>query len=356
MKNIDNNKLLYVIPTIVIIFILILFIIINESKKISSLDLIKDTYITEDYINDVIYENTIYVPKEMTRVIENQKTATYLYRKDGKSFMIQYNSCIEETCIESYKSTDKFKQEGKYFVSKDDNKIRIYFKNSFDLYQTIEISKYNYKNDSLKKDKSYIKLLENMTTKKANYDKYYIMPKDGFYNGNITYNDYQNEEKNTKFKITYKVDSNKYQTYYEKNNVSPQLYLNHSTMSFYEGKITKDISSVKEQTLIELFVIKNLSLDLNEEAKGSLEWPLNQNSFKDITENDVEIKVDSLEYKDQKIDYYKIVSNNNNSHGERISAFLNIKDNYYYVIQIIGGEKKELSIDMILDFLPESIK
>ena len=354
----DNKKIIYIIPILLLVTITIIVMIFTQSKNstaISSFDLVKDTYVTEDYINDVIYENTMYVPKEMTRIIESSKNATYVYKKDDKSFSIQYGSCIDESCLNSYKSNDKFKSEGKYYVSKTDNKIRIYFKNSFDIYQTIEISKYNYKNESLKNDKSYTKLLENMTVKKANYDKYYINPKNGYYEGNIMYNDYQDEDNITKYKIGYKVDSIKYKTDFEKNTLSPNLYLDKTHMSFYEGEITKDISSVKVQTRIQMFVLKSLNLDINEEAINNLEWSLNQDSFEDITNNDVDIEIDSIDYKNNKIDYYHTISNNNNSHGERISAYLKLKDNYYYVIQIYGGEGKELNVEMINDFLPTTI-
>lgn len=357
MKYINKKNIPYILIGVVILVILIIvFALKTTPSSISSFELKKDTYITEDYNNDVIYENTIYVPDYMTRLIQTSKNATYVYRKDGKSFMIQYASCVDENCLNSYKSDDKFKQEGKYYITKSDEKIRIYFKNSFDVYQTIEISKYNYENESLKKDKSYKKLLENMTTKKANYEKYYIMPKDGYYSNYFLYKDYQNEDNIVSYKINYKVDSTKYQTNYDKNIISPSLYLDRSNMSFFEGKITRDISSVKEQTKIELFVLKSINIDFNNEAKRSLEWALNQNSFKDITENDVEISIDTLDYKDKKIDYYKIISNNNNSHGERLVAYLKLQDNYYYVIQITGGEGKELGIDMIFDFLPTSIE
>lgn len=357
MKSINKKNIPYIIIGIVTLIIIIIVIIIKTtSSSISTFELKKDTYISEDYNNDIIYENTIYVPDYMTRLIQTSKDATYIYRKDGKSFMIQYGSCIDEDCINSYKSNDKFKQEGNYYITKSDEKIRIYFKNSFDVYQTIEISKYNYENESLKKDKSYKKLLENMTTKKANYDKYYIMPKDGYYTNYFLYKDYQNEDNIISYKINYKVDSNKYQTNYDKNIISPILYLDRSNMSFFEGKITRDISSVKEQTKIELFVLKNTNIDLTDEAKKSIEWSLNQNSFKDITENDVIINIDSLDYKNQKINYYKIISDNNNSHGERLVSYLKLQDNYYYVIQITGGEGKELGIDMIFDFLPTSIE
>jgi len=354
----DNKKnLIYIIPILVLIIVIILYeMIVNKnSTAISSLDLIKDTYVTEDYYNDVIYENTIYVPKEMTRVIQSLKTANYVYRKDKKSFTIQYSSCIDENCINSYKSSDEYKQEGKYYVYKSENKIKVYFKNSFDIYQTVEINKYNYENESLKDDKTYIKLLENMTSKKANYDKYYINPKDGYYEGNILYNDYQKEDDITFYKIGYKVDSTKYQTVYDKNDLSTNLYLDKTHMSFYEGKITTDISSVKAQTRIQLFVIKSLNLDINEEAISSMDLSLNQSAFDDVSKDDVEIKIDSIDYNDNKIDYYHIISNNNNSYGERISAYLKLKDNYYYVIQIYGGEGKNLSIDMINDFLPTTI-
>ena len=352
----DNKKIIYIIPIFLLIILLILFFCTNKnSTAISSLDLVKDTYVTEDYLNDVIYENTIYVPKDMTRIIESSKTANYIYKKDGKTFSIQYSSCIDENCINSYKSSDKFKQEGKYFISKTDEKIRIYFKNSFDFYQTIDISKYNYEKESLKKDQTYKKLLDNMTTKKANYDKYYINPKEGFYEGNIFYNDYQDEEHITFYKIGYKVDAKKYLTIYDKNDLSTNLYLDKTHMSFYEGKITTDLSSVKAQTRIQMFVLKSKDLNINDEAISSLDWPLNQSAFEDITKDDVEIKTDVVDYNDKKIDYYHIISNNNNSHGERISAYLKLKDDYYYVIQIYGGEGKELNIDMINDFLPTMI-
>lgn len=354
----DNNKriLFYVIPFIIVLVLTLIILSLNKNTTaISSFNLVRDTYVTEDYINDVIYENTIYVPENMTRIIESSKNATYIYKEDKKVFSIRYGACVDESCLNSYKSSDKFKNEGRYYVSKSDNKIKIYFKNSFDIYQTIEISKYNYKNESLKKDKTYTKLLENMTVKKANYDKYYIMPKDGYYESSISYNDYQNEKDNITFKIRYKVDSEKYQTNYDKNNVSPNLYLDKTSMSFYEGEITTDISSVKAQTRIQLMVLKSLNLDINDDAIKSLDYSLNQDSFKDITKDDVEIRIESVDYKNDKINYYHIISNNNNSHEERISAYLKLKDNYYYVIQIFGGEGKELNIDMINDFLPTTI-
>jgi hypothetical protein len=105
----DENKkkiIIYIMPFLLLIITIPICILVNNNKNstsISSLDLIKDTYITDDYINDVIYENTIYVPKEMTRLIQINKSATYVYRKEGRSFTINYASCIDDKCIESYK-------------------------------------------------------------------------------------------------------------------------------------------------------------------------------------------------------------------------------------------------------------
>ena len=354
----DDKKIinLYIVSFIILLILTLVIMSFNKNTTaISSFDLIKDTYITEDYVNDVFYENTIYVPDKMTRVLESSKTATYLYRNEDKTFTIRYGSCIDDECIKSYKSDDKFKNVGKYFVFKSDNKIKIYFKNSFDIYQTIEIGKYNYKNESLKKDKTYTKLLENMTVKKANYDKYYINPKEGYYKNSIIYNDYKDENNITAYKIDYKVDANKYQTNYDKNSVSPCLYIDKTQMSFFDGEITNDVSSIKAQTKIEIFILKNSNLNIDNEAVNNLNLSFNQNSFESITKDDVEIKKDQIEYKNNKIDYYHIISNNNNSHGERIAAYLKLKDDYYYVIQIYGGEGKELDANMINDFLPTKI-
>ena len=110
MKSINKKNIPYIIIGIVTLIILIIVIIIKTtSSSISTFELKKDTYISEDYNNDIIYENTIYVPDYMTRLIQTSKDATYIYRKDGKSFMIQYGSCIDEDCINSYKSNNKFK-------------------------------------------------------------------------------------------------------------------------------------------------------------------------------------------------------------------------------------------------------
>jgi len=356
MNEFNRKTLIYIIPIVLIIIFLLAVIYNKNSTSISTLDLVKDTYVTEDYINDVIYENTVYVPKDMTRVIESLKQATYIYRKDGKSYSIQYGACIDKPCLDSYKSTNKFKLEGKYNIYKSDNKIKIYFKNSFDIYQTVEINKYNYENESLKNDKSYIKLIENMTTKKANYDKYYINPQDGYYINKVIYNDYQDEDNITKYKIGYKVNSDKYQTDYDKNTLFPNLHLDPTRMSFYEGEITSDISSVKAQTRIQMFVLKSFNLDINNEAISSLDMPLNQSAFDGISKDDVEIRIDSIDNDTNKLEYYHIISNNNNSHSERISAYMKLKDNYYYVIQVYGGEGKELNVEMINDFLPTTIE
>ena len=74
MKSINKKNIPYIIIGIVTLIILIIVIIIKTtSSSISTFELKKDTYISEDYNNDIIYENTIYVPDYMTRLIQTKK-------------------------------------------------------------------------------------------------------------------------------------------------------------------------------------------------------------------------------------------------------------------------------------------
>lgn len=185
---------------------------------------------------------------------------------------------------------------------------------------------------------------------------YSIKSTDGYYIDSIDYNHYENENNKFSVEASYKISSSKYGSYYDVNEDNQNLYLGRINISFYEGEIVfSDVSSITKQTRIEMYYSVISNFDIQNEAVSSLEFPLNQPAFKNITEDMVDIKFDKLMYNNEEVECYKITSDNNDTYGERMNAYLHIKDNIYYVIQIYGGEGKKLDISMFNDFLPTDI-
>ncbi len=346
-----------------IILIALLALLIFTKNDISSLgfktelfpqkSLIEDYYVIDDSENNKIYENKIYIPKYMTKEDHSLTEAVYMFNNTHYSIRLEYDTYFsEEKLNESFIESETFAEESFYHYLEKDNLIKIYFKNQFNYYQTIRISLNNKSENEYKIDKSYKNLLKNLTSKEKNKSDYSIKKTDGYYKGTIKYNYYYNENNKTTATAEYNVNAEKYGSSYDVENGNQVPYLNPSRISFYEGKITSDPKSVKTQTRIYMYLMYINKLNLKQDAIDNLNYPLNQTAFKDVKEDMVKIETESYEYNKNKIQYNRIISDNNNAHNERINAYILTKNNVYYVIQIIGGDGKELNKDMINDFIP----
>ncbi len=323
----------------------------------SEKNLVTDTYLTDDYENDALYKNTIRVPKYMTRMSGiNNTIASYVYKNKQYSLSLEYDSYLTDSSLKKdYILDDQFKKEENYYLSKSDNAVKIYFKNSNNIYQTITIKLYSEIDGEYSIDESYKNLLKNLSSVSVDKSEYSISSKNGYFKDNIVYNSYEDEDNKYTVKIDYSVSSEKYGSIYNKDSKYQEVYKDKSSISFYEGEITTALSSVKARTMIQMYLTKITNLDLNEELENDLEWPINQTAFEDVKKEDVKFDISSFKYNDKVVNYYKVTSDNNGAHGERIYAYLNIKDNLYYIIQIIGGENKNIDVSVIKDFLPTNI-
>jgi len=364
MKNKKNLIIGCVLGLVVIIAAILVFTLTNtknESKLtlFAKEDLIEDYYVIDDYENDLVYENKIYVPKYMTKTIQKSTIATYSYKDEYYSLQLNYNTYKTENDLKSkFIENESYKKKDFYYYLDKGNNVKIYFKNDSGYYQTLEISIYSMSNDdnTYTIDSSYKNLLENLTTTKKNLSDYSIKKENGYYTDSIRYNSYVDESDKKTINAEYKVPIEKYGSNYDPEYKYQELYLDNSSVSFYEGEITTDISTVKNQTRIRTYFSKIYNLDVQAEAVRDLQYPLNQTAFDDVTEDMVRIEVDSLQHNNNDVSYYKVSSDNNNSHGERIYAYYPIQENIYYIVQIYGGDNKELDINMIKDFLPTNVE
>lgn len=362
MKNKKNIIIIFIIILIVALAMVALLIFnnsINKNKLFHKKNLIEDYYVIDDYEKDLVYENKIYVPNYMTKQIQTSTTSTYTYKDEHYSLQLNYKTYLNEKDLNSnFVKGESFKKKSSYYYMDTGNFVKVYFENKYGYYQTIEISIYSMSNDdnTYSIDDSYTNLLENLTTTKKKLSDYSIKNVDRYYTGSINYNYYVDENDKAFVKADYKVPAEKYGSKYDSQYKYQELYLDNSNISFYEGEITTDISSVKNQTRIRMYFSKIYNLDIREEAIRDLQHPLNQTAFDGVTEDTVKIEVNKLQHGKQEAQYYKTISSNNNSYGERIYAYLPIKDNIYYIVQIYGGDNKKLDISMLNDFLPTNIE
>ena len=294
----------------------------------------------------------------MTKTIQKSTIATYSYKDEYYSLQLNYNTYKTENDLNSkFIEGESYNKKDFYYYLDKGNNVKIYFKNDSGHYQTLEISIYSMSNDNntYSIDSSYKNLLENLTTTKKQLSDYSIKKENGYYTDSIKYNSYVDESDKKTIKADYNVSTEKYGSNYDSEYKYQELYLDNSSVSFYEGEITTDISSVKSQTRIRTYFSKIYNLDVKAEAVRDLQYPLNQTAFDNVTEDMVKIEVDSLQYNNNDVSYYKVSSDNSNSHGERIYAYYPIQDNIYYIVQIYGGDNKELDINMIKDFLPTNV-
>lgn len=362
MKNRKNIIMCTVIILIVLLTVLLFVFLKAENKNKSSLfledDLIEDYYVIDDYEKDLVYENKIYVPNFMTRTNQLLTMASYSYIDDYYSLSLIYNTYkTKDELNKKFISGEKYKKKDFYYYLDEGKYVKIYFKNKYNYYQTIEIRIYSMRSDDKEYmiDNSYENLLKNLTTIKKDVSDYSIKHEDGYYVGTIKNNFYVNESNKIFVKGDYKVLSGKYGSNYDSNLKYQNLYLDNSRVSFYEGEITTDIASVKKQTRIEAYFTRIYDLNIKDDAVRDLQYVLNQTAFKDVTEDMVRIGVSSFKYEAKEVKYYKIISDNN-GYNERIRAFLPVTDNIYYVVQIYGGDNKKLDLNMIKEFLPINIE
>ena len=316
----------------------------------------EDKYLTHDIKNGILYESKIYVPKNLTKLSASEEWPEYRYSDDNYSVSLVFHNYADESYLKTFKSDMNFEKEDFYYIGKSSCSTYIYFENNVGLFQTLTLTYVDQNSDICNlNDDSYKNLLNNLNTSKINMDNYYDRATDGYYTGDILYTRYTNESNKYFVNLSYKVDANKYGTKYDDSKISPNLHLDKSSMQFYEGEITTDIASVQNQTRIDMHFSYILNLDLPKTAERDIEYALNQPAFKDVSLSDVNITYDSFDYNNKKINYYKIVSDNNNSHNERIAAYMELKNNNYYIITIYGGVGKTLTTDMIKEFLPTNI-
>lgn len=362
-----NKKIIIIVGLILIVGMILVFLSFNfvNKKNKSELvlfpkeQLIEDYYIIDDYEKNIVYTNKIYVPNYMTKQVQKATTATYLYKNDNYSLQLNYKTYLNESDLNNkFVENEKFKKKDYYYYLYNDNKVKIYFENEFGYYQAIEISIYSRMNDNKNYyiDSSFENLLKNLVSEKKNLSDYSIKNENGYYLGSINYNYYNDENDKIFIKADYKVSSEKYGSNYDSKYKYQELYLDNSNVSFYEGEITTDILTVKNQTRIRTYFSKIYNFDINEEAVRDLQYPLNQTAFTGVTKEMVKIEVNALKFNGQEVKYYRTISNNNNSYGERIYAYLPIKDDIYYIVQIYGGDNKKLDINKINDFLPTKIE
>lgn len=330
----------------------------NKLTLFSEDDLIEDYYVIDDYKKDLVYENKIYIPNYMTKRNQKITTATYLYKNDDYSLQLDYKTYLTEDDLkDDFINDETFKEKDFYYYLDKGNSVKVYLKNENGYYQTIEINIYSRSDDNIYSiDSSYKNLLKNLTTTKKEISDYSINKENGYFTDSINYNYYVDETDKVSVKIDYKVSSEKYGSNYDPESKYQNLYLDDSSASFYEGEITADISSVQKQTRIRTYISNINNLDINKEAVSNLQYPLNQTAFKNVTEDMVKIEINSLQYNDKLVSYYKTVSDNNNCHNERIYAYYPIQGNIYYIVQIYGGDNKNLDVNMIEEFLPTSVE
>ena len=357
-----NNKKYYILILIGIIIIAVCSILVLKNKKDNSIvfsmnDLVEDYYIYEDNEKHEVYENIIYVPKNMVKTIQKQTSASYSYKDNEVAVNLKYSSYKDiDSLNKLFTNDEKFIKKDFYNILEKDDVTKIYFENSNGYYQTIEIYIQSLTNNKYKIGTSYTDLLENLKSNKKNALDYSIKKENDYYTDSIYYNVYNDKTNTYNVKADYKVSSSKYGSVYDSEYKYHELYLDESSISFYEGEITADIDSVKSQTRIRMFFIKIMDLDIDKEIENDLKWPLNQTAFKDVTKDMVKIETNTLNHLGKEAKYYKVVSDNNNSHGERINVYYPVKDDIYYMIQIYGGENKNLNLDMIKEFLPTNVE
>ena len=96
-----NNKKYYIFILIGIIAISVCTILLLNNKKekndfalFSMNDLVEDYYIYEDNEKHEVYENIIYVPKNMVKTIQKQTSASYSYKDNEVDVIIP----VSATC------------------------------------------------------------------------------------------------------------------------------------------------------------------------------------------------------------------------------------------------------------------
>lgn len=366
-KKQGNKKVLIIL---LIVFLLlavgVLIVLLNnkndndlENKKIiikfEKKNLVKDNFVIDHYQDNKVYECNYMIPKYMSKDSDTLKGASYLFQNKNYKLVINYGYYEEENDLKYFKDSEEFKTEKNYNYYKSDSLIKVYFKNNKNMYQTVEISVFSLDGTDYVFDNSYKNLLSDMNIKNVGKEKYSITKSGNNYEGNLNYNYYVDEDNKMAIKASYKVSAEKYGSNYDSVNSNFQLYTNDSKINFYEGEITKDLSSVKNQSKINIYFVTENNLDLKQDAVSSLEWAVNQTAFTNVDENNVNISIDKFNYNEYEVNYYHIKSDNKNSHNERIKGYLKIKDNLYYVVQIYGGDSKELSSEMLKEFLPINI-
>lgn len=367
-KNGLSNKKVFTILLIVFLILVvgILILLLNnkndndlEDKKIiikfEKKNFVKDGFVIDHYQDNKVYECSYMVPKYMIKDSNTLKGASYLFQNKNYKLVINYNYYEDENDLKYFKGSEEFKTGKNYSYYKSDSLIKVYFKNNKNMYQTVEISVLSLDGRDYALDKSYKNLLSDMNIKSVSKEKYSITKNNNNYEGNINYNYYIDEDNKMAVKASYKVSSDKYGSNYDSANADFQLYIDDSKINFYEGEITRDLSSVKDQSKINIYFLKESNLDLKQDAVTSLVWAVNQTAFTNVNEDKVNISINNFNYNGYEINYYHIKSDNNSAHNERIKAYLKIKDDLYYVVQIYGGDSKELSLDMLKEFLPVEI-
>ena len=199
--------------------------------------LVEDYYVYNDVTNDIIYEHKIYVPKYMTKSIQTDTIATYNYRDDDTSLSLQYSNLKDRDEFEKSIGKLNCEKEDFYYIYKSDKYIAIYFENSYEFYQAIDITLVS---DTKKLDDSYKNLLKNLSTTQKSYKDYALKKENGYYVGTIINNYYNNEEDRISVSADYKVSAEKYGSVNNPDFKFLEAYLDKSSVSFYEGEITTD--------------------------------------------------------------------------------------------------------------------
>ena len=135
MKN-KRNVIMGCIIALVIIILVVLAFTLTNSKNESKLtlfakeDLIEDYYVIDDYENDLVYENKIYIPKYMTKTIQKSTIATYSYKDEYYSLQLNYNTYKTENDLKSkFIDGESYKKKDFYYYLDKGNNVKIYFEN-----------------------------------------------------------------------------------------------------------------------------------------------------------------------------------------------------------------------------------
>ena len=383
----NKKKLIIIISMIIVVILGILtLILLNKNKEVSNNknkkkenlikaldvsineidDILDEKYFLEDNLyvfnNDKYYLATFKYPGFLYKetILSNKQNACYRYINGEYNISLRYYTYNDEEKILS--DGEKFEKVDNYYISDNGNYSIIYFKTDYDFYQEIIIS-YGNNFNKINKD-NFKKLVDNITYKEIDKKDISIKYKDGYYYDTLEFAYLSSANYIYDYvKIDYKVNGKTYYTKGDKNrdDYDPSYYDDYSSRGFLKGKVTADVRSLYELSSINVSINNTTNFDIKDEINNCKKNGFNcKNLFASAwLKADMEkatFEDGNFKYNDYDVYYYKVsYINEDNINISTIDLFLKINDRIYYEVSYKGGDYKDVTIDMVKEFLPTNI-